>query len=224
MPDRSSESNRIMSQAVIILGGLLFIAPSCLAAASYQPTPFTEWLSRLGWGGPLALGLLVALEVLFAPIPGWALAMAAGFLYGAWGGTLITWAGAMVGSIAAFWLARHFGRHRLVPYIPQKLRARFDHISQKEGFIILLAARVLPFTALDVLSYAAGLSRMSLWSFLAASALGFIPGTVALVAVGAQAAQIPHLNEAVYLAIIVYIAVRGGVYLYRRYKDGAQLG
>ena len=183
-----------------------------MATTLTEPTALTIWLVALGWWGPLILCILVALEVLIAPVPGWALALAAGYLYGIWAGTLITWSGAMIGSALAFWLARTYGRHRLIPYIPEHIRQRFDHISRDNGFLILLVARAVPFTALDVLSYAAGFSHMSFRSFIAASALGFLPGTLALVAAGEKAANMSRLNLLLYAALGVYVLWRLVIY------------
>ena len=60
---------------------------------------------------------------------------------------------------------------------PAALRPRGCALfSATVGFAVLLA-RLLPFTAFDLLSYAAGLTRMRLGPFIVATAIGMTPAT-----------------------------------------------
>ena len=180
-------------------------------AAYYDPPALVEWAASFGLWGPLFLTILVALEVVAAPLPGWFLAVGAGYLYGFWGGFTVVWSGAMIGSACAFWLARHFGRTGLESRLPKGLWRIFDRITTENGFWLLLLVRALPYTALDIWSYAAGLGRMSFLTFLIASGLGFIPGTAALVAAGSEAAQWQQFEYLIYLllaAVVVNDLVR----------------
>ena len=63
-------------------------------------------VEQLGMWGPLVLIILLILQVFLAFIPGQALMIACGYIYGFWGGLLISWLGLFGGGQAAFFLAR----------------------------------------------------------------------------------------------------------------------
>lgn len=92
-------------------------------------------------------------------------------------GSAISMAGAMLGSVAAYWLARTvarrpilrlFGEHRLL----QRLKAH-------DGILELFQLRVLPVAPFAVLSYLAGVSGVSMRRLLVATLLGSAAQSVA---------------------------------------------
>jgi uncharacterized membrane protein YdjX (TVP38/TMEM64 family) len=84
----------------------------------------------------------------------------------------------MAGATLCFAIARYFGRG-----ITEKLTTRFalreiDPFFRQYGKYTILIARLLPFVSFDVVSYAAGLTSMNLWSFLWATGVGQLPATI----------------------------------------------
>src|ERR1051326_8083949 len=75
-----------------------------------SPKAVIEAIQGSGFWGPTILFALFVLQVFIAFIPGQALMVASGYIYGFTGGILITWISLVVGGQAAFWLARHYGR------------------------------------------------------------------------------------------------------------------
>ena len=74
-------------------------------------------IDSLGPWGIAALLIIQVLQVVIAFIPGEPVELAAGLLYGTWGGLLISLAGVLIGSSLIFAVVRQFGRplvHRLV--------------------------------------------------------------------------------------------------------------
>jgi uncharacterized membrane protein YdjX (TVP38/TMEM64 family) len=68
------------------------------------------YIARLGWLGPLALIVINAVQIVVAPIPGYVIQGASGFLFGPlWGGV---WGsiGLLIGAMLAMLLARVYGR------------------------------------------------------------------------------------------------------------------
>ena len=55
---------------------------------------------------------------------------------------------------------------------------QIDDFFEKHGSQSILIARLLPFVSFDIVSYAAGLTSMSLWSFLIATGIGQLPATL----------------------------------------------
>lgn len=67
-------------------------------------------IAKLGWLGPAALILFNAVQIIVAPVPGYVVQVASGYLFGpVWGGVWASF-GLMLGAMVAMWLARTFGR------------------------------------------------------------------------------------------------------------------
>src|SRR5829696_3828377 len=67
----------------------------------------TTSMEQAGIWGPVVLFILFVLQVFIAFIPGQALMIACGYLYGFWGGFLISWLSLVVGGEIAYLLARN---------------------------------------------------------------------------------------------------------------------
>lgn len=118
-------------------------------------------IARLGvWGPLLVIGLMV-LAILVSPIPSAPIAMAAGAAYGHVWGTLYVLLGAEIGALAAFGLARWLGGETLRRWFGERLSVSLLG-SQNALMGIVLASRLLPFISFDIVSYAAGLTALSL--------------------------------------------------------------
>lgn len=124
---------------------------------------------------PLVSILVLVLESIVAPVPAWPVVAANAALFGLWGGLLVSWLGAMAGAAAAFGIARGLGRERMARWLKPEHLAKVDDLSHRHGFRILLLARLVPLTNLDLLSYVAGLSAVRFPTFLLASGLGMLP-------------------------------------------------
>src|SRR5688572_5382261 len=64
----------------------------------------------LGLWSPVVIFILLVLQVFHAFIPGQALMIACGYIYGFWFGFLLSWFSLFAGGQAAFALARRYGR------------------------------------------------------------------------------------------------------------------
>lgn len=150
-----------------------------------EPTRTEALLARLGAAAPLGFVALMALSVVVSPIPSLPLDLAAGATFGPWLGTLYAALGATSGAVIAFSASRLLGR----ALIERWLRGHIQfcrECSDKLLFRVVLISRLLPFLSFDLVSYGAGLTRMSLWSFTLATALGTLPLTYLYVTLGAR--------------------------------------
>ncbi len=168
----------------LVAGALLLaVAWSPELAALVSPARVEAWLTRAGPAAPLLLMGLMATAVVVSPIPSFPLDLAAGAFFGPVLGTLYSVAGALAGAGASFFIARVLGRglvERFARGHIQLCRECSDKLLTKVVFL----ARLLPMVSFDVVSYAAGLTRLSPAKFLAASALGMLPPTFLLNALG----------------------------------------
>jgi len=144
-----------------------------------------QYIMCLGMMGPLAVVGLIALAVLVSPIPGAPVALAAGALYGHTWGTLYVLLGAELGALGAFSLGRLLGREALQRWLGHRLpRTRLG--SQGALMAIVFVSRLLPFISFDVVSYAAGLTSLTLWRFALATLAGVLPASFLLAHFGGE--------------------------------------
>ena len=127
-----------------------------------------------GWGvlAPVAYIVIVTLEVIVAPIPGLMLYAPGGMLFGGFWGGLLSLAGNVIGAGVACQLMRLFGRKRLDRLLSG---SRFETYAQRlshAGVWIVLAMRINPLTSSDLVSYAAGLTRIPVWKVMLGTLLG----------------------------------------------------
>lgn len=135
-----------------------------------------------GIAAPIAFVLIYA-ALTVALVPGWVSSVAAGALFGAAWGTLLTLLGAILGATVAFMVARRLGRARL----QARGGRRFDSLDrwvERHGFLAVLYVRLVPLFPFNAVNYAFGVTAVRGRDYLAATALGIIPGTFAFVALG----------------------------------------
>jgi uncharacterized membrane protein YdjX (TVP38/TMEM64 family) len=169
------------------------------------------------WGAGVSMGIMVIHS--FVPFPAEFIAIANGIIFGAFWGTVITWAGAMLGAFLAFGLARKLGR----PFVQGVLTAGkmqiVDRWAQNYGGGALLISRLIPVIAFNLINYVAGFTRVSWWTFAWTTGIGILPMTILMVIMGVGLASFSWE-----LKLLVVIATIGVWYTahqrLREYKKG----
>ena len=180
-----------------------------------QPEQFRAWVDSHGVWGPLAYVAMVFLQVVVAIIPGEPLEIAGGYAFGAWQGTALCLAGAMLGSVAVFALVRRFGRELVEIFFPrEKLeKLKFLQSSPKRDALFWLIFTV-PGTPKDLLCYFAGLTDLSWGKWLLLCTVGRLP-SVLTSTIGGSALGVKDYQFAI-LVFAVTLAVSGvGLLIYR---------
>jgi len=135
-----------------------------------------------GWGVAASIGLMVVHS--FVPFPAEFVAVANGMVYGPVWGVIVTWSGAMLGGFLAFGLARALGRPFAEAMIARRNWHVLDQWTTSHGGRLLLFSRFPPVIAFNLINYAAGLTRISWWTFAWATGIGILPMTILMVALG----------------------------------------
>ncbi len=151
-------------------------------SAMFREALIEEWLQAAGPFAPLVFIVLMAAAVVL-PVPTFPLDVLAGRAFGPVLGTLYAVVGAMLGAMVSFLLARWLGRDLIARFLKGHInfcRQCSDKILTKVVFL----ARLVPAVSFDVVSYGAGLTKMSLAKFAVASFLGMLPLTFAYVSFG----------------------------------------
>ena len=126
-------------------------------------------------------------------MPAAALAPAAGVLFGTLFGVLIVLSAGTASAAVAFSLGRHF-RERGLEKLSSRPRLEkpfsfIDRVITRGGFKAMLLLRLIP-TPLPAINYAYGFTAIPFKSFVFASALGYVPGTLMIVGGGAAGKQL----------------------------------
>lgn len=127
--------------------------------------------------------LLLALSVVVSWLPGIPLAMAAGAMWGTTVGTLLSVLGGVLGACAAYYIGRVIGSAVVESLTGSRISPR-SGVSTWSLTGFLFASRLVPLFPFDVISYAAGTARLPFTAFVAATAVGMAPPTLALCAAG----------------------------------------
>jgi uncharacterized membrane protein YdjX (TVP38/TMEM64 family) len=160
-------------------------------------------MDRLGIWGPVILSILFILQVFLAFIPGQALMIACGFLYGFLGGFLLSWLSLVAGGEIAFVLARRYGRTFAEKWISPNILAGWDKTAQGQGIGFFAITLVIPLVPNDAMCYVAGLGGISHRRFSIANLLGRGIACLFTSAVGAFGGGIPWQVWAVMIAIVI---------------------
>ena len=162
--------------ALVLLAGVLYATFRLDLVSILDPSTIEEFLARAGALAPLVLIGMLAVAVVVSPIPSLPLDIAAGAAFGPWLGTLYAALGALIGSIVSFGIARVLGRE-LVERIAGGHISFCRECSDKLLTRVVLVSRLIPGVSFDVVSYGAGLTKMSLRRFVLATFFGMLPLT-----------------------------------------------
>lgn len=138
-----------------------------------------NFLQRAGGWAPIAFILLRVVAIVVTVVPNAPLDVAGGVLFGPFWGTVYSLLGSEAGAIVCFILARTLGREVITRHLHREITFS-DHIADRHLGVVVLLARLEPIFSFALVSYGAGLSRMSLRSFALCTLAGMIPGTIIL--------------------------------------------
>jgi uncharacterized membrane protein YdjX (TVP38/TMEM64 family) len=173
------------------------------------------------WGpwAPVAYIIFQALQVLFAPLPGEATGgFVAGYLFGAFGGTVYSMIGLIGGSVVAFLLGSWLEHRYVAKWVPNEIIERFHRLAESKGLVISLVIFVLPYFPKDYFCILLGMSEMSLGIFLFVVIIGRLPGALMFALQGAEVYKGEYYHFLVLSGIYVVLALILFIYRQRLYR------
>jgi len=159
-------------------------------------------------GGPF-ITLLIAVIIVFIPVPTIPVELVAGVVFGIAMGTLLVFVGHLLGALIAFLLAKRFGRPLLRRWLGTTAMAKLDPLAEQSGFWFIFFMRLLPLFDFKLVSYAAGLSAMRVRRYMLATGTGIFVPILILDTIGATAAARPR--DAAIIAAAYSLAVGGTI-------------
>jgi uncharacterized membrane protein YdjX (TVP38/TMEM64 family) len=179
-----------------------------------NPEHIKDYVNSAGPWGPLVFIAVQFLQILVAPIPGQAVGVLAGALFGPWLGLVYSMAGAVLGFATVFVLAKLLGRPFVEKFVKKQDLDKFDKLTKKAGPLVLFLVFLLPGFPDDAICYIAGLSDLRIRTLVLISMAGRLPGYAITSFMGAGIGE-ANLKLVGILSIILVIAV-GLIYIKRK--------
>lgn len=192
--------------AVIVLLTLAVIYRESIAnylAVITDQDSVSAYLRGFGPLGPAVLFCLLVAQVFVAVIPGHALMVTAGYVYGATG-LLVVIASTILGSQLAFTIARRYGRDLIYKLASPEIINKWDKTARHQGIIFYFFSFVLPIFPSDLMCYVAGLATISPRRFFVANVLGRVCCAVFVTLIG-----IYGMNPPVWFWALAAVVVSG---------------
>jgi uncharacterized membrane protein YdjX (TVP38/TMEM64 family) len=158
-----------------------------------------------------AVGIFISVYVLVAglSLPGAViLTLAGGFVFGAGLATMFINVGATTGATLAFLTARYVLRDTVEQKFGKWL-GPFQEGFAKNAFSYLLTLRLIPLFPFFVVNLVSGLTRVSVGTYVTATAIGIIPGSFVYAYAGRQLGTINSLKEIASPNVIVAFVLLG---------------
>lgn len=130
------------------------------------------------------------------------LAILGGTIFGLSKGFLYTSIGALIGGSISFFISRILGQSFIEKFENDKLRS-IQNLLKENGFLMILLLRLIPLFPFDLISYGAGLTKISYKDFILGTLIGTIPGILVFVNLGAQ--WITFNKTSIYLSVSLFI-------------------
>lgn len=171
-----------------------------------------EYLRSFGvWSVIVVLVLFVVMTFTIV-FPFFILSGAAAIMYGVFWGTIISWAGEVIGAQFMFVFARYFFRNTVATWVSHsRYLKQVDDYSAENGFKALLVARLLPLAPSGIITAVAAISRISYQDFFLATLIGKLPPVVVKVIMGHDVAYASQNKERL-ITLAVGVALLYAIY------------
>jgi len=204
---------------------VLFVA-AVLAAVHYfhlqqyvEKERLQRFVAGFGLWGPV---IYVAVWILAPPLflPGLPITLAGGVLFGPFWGVVYTIFGATAGATLALLVARYLARDWVAAQIAGTRLATLDDQVARHGWKIVAFTRLIPIFPFFLLNYAFGLTRISLWTYVATSFLAMLPATVAYVYFSSNILDLVQgkVSRGLVIGLALVVLVSLAPFIYKRIK------
>jgi uncharacterized membrane protein YdjX (TVP38/TMEM64 family) len=156
-------------------GGIVHVLLDSALTADQKVNALRAYFDRFGAAAPIAYVGMVVLEVVIAPIPGTMLYAPGGVIFGGFWGGLLSLSGNVIGAGIACQSMRLLLGDRAERYFARSALAGYEELIARRGVWVVFLLRVNPFTSSDIVSYAAGLTSLSVWRVMLGTLAGMAP-------------------------------------------------
>lgn len=210
-----------VSLSVLIAG---FIALYCtvgkeLTAFITDKDAFKLWLEKYNNLSALIFVLIRAFQTVIKIIPAEPLEIAAGYIWGTWGGLGLCSLGSFIGSVVIILLSKWLGTKFVHTFVNEEQLNELSLISDKKRQRLFLAIFYLvPSTPKDIMTYVAGSLNINMVEFMLITTVARVPSIITSTICGDQLGK---SNFGVAIAVFAATAVVSVIcgMIYKKYQD-----
>lgn len=195
-----------------LVGGLLVLGLYFLVARSNivhhyfnNPELLKEVILSFGILAPLAIIILQTFQTTISIIPSQLTTIVAGFAFGPILGLVYSLIGAALGSAITFSFSRRYGKKLSEKLFEKKELAHFHRFFKQKKLWALFLARMAPIFPNDVVSFAAGLTKIKFRNFNVVSTIGFVTQMIVLSMFGSRLAEGEFSFATIFFSVLVGI-------------------
>ena len=170
--------------------------------------------------GPMAMLISMVLDIFVNAVgflPSIFISTANGLVFGMWPGIIISWLAETIGVVISFYIMRYFLRDTADKLIAKSsVLMKVDDFSGKNGFVVMLFARSLPYFPSGVITALGAISKIKPRDYILANLIGKFPSTALEVAIGTDIVNFQDNMSR--LGIIVVVAGIAYFILWKVYK------
>ncbi len=155
--------------------GMVYQLTRTDVGASDQTEALKSCFAGFGAWAPFVYAVLVTIEVVVAPLPGLMLYAPGGILFGPLIGGGMALAGNIIGAGIACGLTRSLGSHWLNRFFSAEQLNHVQSVIDRRGTWLIFLLRINPLTSSDIVSYAAGLTRIPIWKVMLSTGAAMTP-------------------------------------------------
>jgi uncharacterized membrane protein YdjX (TVP38/TMEM64 family) len=174
------------------------------------PEVLRNYIEDFGYLAPFIYILcFTVLPIAFFPVP--ILALASGLVFGFLSGTIYTLIGAALNSAIMFLMAKVLAKDTVTNLLQRKLPKKYSsflvNLDERRGFEIIFILRLIPAMPYNLINYGAGLTSIKFSSYMLATILGILPGTLVFLNIGNQALNIHDPAFIVSIMLLILLTV-----------------
>jgi len=193
-----------------LIAGVVLLA-AFVAIALFVPHPdaaqIRDWARVAGPWFPLMFFVAHALATIALPrLP---FTVSAGLLFGSVTGIAVAISATTVSAALAFLLVRAIGRDAIAAQLTHPAVAAVDRRLARRGWLAVGSLRLIGPVPFPLVNFCAGVSSIRLVPYLIATAVGLLPGTIAVVVLGDALTGRPDPALVVVTALCVAIGLVG---------------
>ncbi|MDO4621134.1 MAG: VTT domain-containing protein [Lachnospiraceae bacterium] len=158
----------IIAITVPLMLSIIFLLRAYFNGQFASAETLRAYIGSYGVGAPLILTYIQAMQVIIPVLPGWLGCIVGAGMFGVAGGFWCNYIGISAGSIAAYYLARIYGKTLVEKMVSiERHQKLVDWVQTKKSYTVVFAlAILLPLAPDDFLCYFSGLTDMSSRKFI----------------------------------------------------------
>lgn len=215
MANFQSANSPATSKKASIIRPLLFLTliVAVIAVQYFHPEQYLdqERLRQFGASHRVLLPLLYLGVWTVGPLfmPGLPITLAGGVLFGPVWGVVYVAFGSTAGAGLVFLVARYLARGWVATKLASTKLMSLDDKVARHGWKIVAFTRLVPIFSYFMLNYAFGLTRISFWSYLAATFICMLPTTIAYVYFSSNLLDLLHgrISRELIIGVILVVIV-----------------